>query len=196
MAELSLVILPSDDCHLTSELISLMIRSTLAQIKAWCHQATSHYLCHCWPTSMSSYGIIRPQWLNTWSAANFCENLSPISNDVIWTTKVMQNHWNTRTLGRKYMYLNSTWPGNVVCRHRSINACQVMSCYGTKPLLEPIFTYHHWSSVSLTKTNINLWNDWIGLDFFNDDTCPSGHVSRPSLKDKFVKLLPHLPGAK
>ena len=126
MAELSLVILPSDDCHLTSELISLMIRSTLAQIKAWCHQATSHYLCHCWPTSMASYGIIRPQWLNTWSAANFCENLFPISNDVIWTTKVMQNHWNTRTLGRKYMYLNSTWPGNVVCRHRSINACQVM----------------------------------------------------------------------
>ena len=23
-------------------------------------------------------------------------------------------------------------------------------------------------------------NDWIGLDLFNDDTCPSGHISRPT----------------
>ena len=22
--------------------------------------------------------------------------------------------------------------------------------------------------------------DWIGLDLFNDDTCPSGHISRPT----------------
>ena len=24
------------------------------------------------------------------------------------------------------------------------------------------------------------WMDWIGLDLFNDDTRPSGHISRPT----------------
>ena len=35
-------------------------KSTLDQIMAWCHQATSHYLNQCWPRSMSSYGVRRP----------------------------------------------------------------------------------------------------------------------------------------
>ena len=30
---------------------------------AWCHQATSHYLSQCWPTSLSPYDITRPQWV-------------------------------------------------------------------------------------------------------------------------------------
>ena len=25
--------------------------------------------------------------------------------------------------------------------------------------------------------------DWIGLDLFNDDTCPSGHISHPTQVD-------------
>ena len=35
--------------------------STLVQVMAWCHQASSHYLSQCWPRSMP-YGITRPQW--------------------------------------------------------------------------------------------------------------------------------------
>ena len=38
-------------------------KSTLVQVMAWCHQATSHYLNQCWPSSMSSYDITRPQWI-------------------------------------------------------------------------------------------------------------------------------------
>ena len=30
---------------------------------AWCRQATSHYLSQCWPRSLSSNGITRPQWV-------------------------------------------------------------------------------------------------------------------------------------
>ena len=37
-------------------------KSTLAQVMAWCHQATSHYLSQCWPRSMSPY-VTRPQWV-------------------------------------------------------------------------------------------------------------------------------------
>ena len=40
-------------------------KSTLVQVMAWCHQATSHYLSQCWPRSLS-YGITRPQWINVW----------------------------------------------------------------------------------------------------------------------------------
>ena len=38
-------------------------QSTLVQVMAWCHQATSHYLSQCWPRSLSPSGITRPQWV-------------------------------------------------------------------------------------------------------------------------------------
>ena len=37
-------------------------KSTFVQVMAWCRQATSHYLSQCWPSSMSPYGVARPQW--------------------------------------------------------------------------------------------------------------------------------------
>ena len=39
--------------------------STLGQVMVWCRQATSHYLSQCWPSSMSPYGVTRPQWVNS-----------------------------------------------------------------------------------------------------------------------------------
>ena len=40
-------------------------KSTLVQVMAWCHQATSHYLSQCWPSSLSPYVITRPQWVHS-----------------------------------------------------------------------------------------------------------------------------------
>ena len=40
-------------------------QSTLVQVMAWCHQATSHYLSQCWLRSLSPYGITRPQWVDS-----------------------------------------------------------------------------------------------------------------------------------
>ena len=37
---------------------------TLVQLMAWCHQSPSHYLNHCWPSCITSYGITRVQWVN------------------------------------------------------------------------------------------------------------------------------------
>ena len=39
-------------------------KSTLVQVMSWCRQAPSHYLSQCWPSSMSPYGVTRPQWVN------------------------------------------------------------------------------------------------------------------------------------
>ena len=40
-------------------------KSTLVQVMAWCHQATSHCLNQCWPRFPTPYGVTRPQWVNT-----------------------------------------------------------------------------------------------------------------------------------
>ena len=39
-------------------------KSTLVQVMACCHQATSHYLNQCWPKSLFPNSIPRPQWVN------------------------------------------------------------------------------------------------------------------------------------
>ena len=39
-------------------------KSTLVQVMAWCRQVTSHYLSQCWHSSISPYGVTRPQWVN------------------------------------------------------------------------------------------------------------------------------------
>ena len=44
-------------------------KSTLVQVMAWSRQAASHYLSHCLLSSLSPYGIARPQWVNSlWSS--------------------------------------------------------------------------------------------------------------------------------
>ena len=40
-------------------------KSTLVQVMAWCHQATSHYLSQMWPISMSPYGVTSRQWVKS-----------------------------------------------------------------------------------------------------------------------------------
>ena len=49
-------------------------KSTLVQIMAWCHQATSHYLSQCRPRSPMPYGVTRPQ-----SVKAFYKRLTPCS---------------------------------------------------------------------------------------------------------------------
>ena len=60
VAEVSLMKLPSDECHQTLQMIS-QHSSSLVHVMAWCRQATSHYLNQCWHRSVSPYGVIRPQ---------------------------------------------------------------------------------------------------------------------------------------
>ena len=54
-------------------------QSTLVQVMAWCHQATSHYLSQCWPRSLSPYGVTRPKWVKSrhwliWCRWNYTVN--------------------------------------------------------------------------------------------------------------------------
>ena len=48
-------------------------QSTLVQVMAWCHQATSHYLNQCWPRSLPPYGVTRQQLVTlVYTEYSFC----------------------------------------------------------------------------------------------------------------------------
>ena len=55
-------------------------KSTLVQAMAWCSQATSHYLSQCWPSSMSPYGVTRPQWVIFPEQRGYLSNRSVVFN--------------------------------------------------------------------------------------------------------------------
>ena len=58
----------ADGCDISSEIAFRLTswdlsddKSTLVQVMAWCHTATSHYLNQCWPRPLPSYSITRRQ---------------------------------------------------------------------------------------------------------------------------------------
>ena len=57
-------------------------KSTLVQVMAWCRQATSHYLSHCWPRSLAPYGVTRPQWVNLSQCVHGC--ICALISKCIW----------------------------------------------------------------------------------------------------------------
>ena len=72
--------------HLTDD------KSTLVQVMAWCHQATSHYLSQWWPRSLSPNGITRPQlvktqtifWIIVISWSGICSSIPICTLNAIW----------------------------------------------------------------------------------------------------------------
>ena len=51
-------------------------QSTLVQVMAWCHKATSHYLSQCWLRSLPPYGVTRPQWVNILRLRQHCRHFT------------------------------------------------------------------------------------------------------------------------
>ena len=87
---------------------------------AWCHQATSHYLSQCWPSSMSPYGVTRPQWVN------------PCPAEILLAHKSNFYHFSTCRWHRKFpcgRLLSRTcwWPGDMrtqaISNHAGIILC-------------------------------------------------------------------------
>ena len=56
-------------CAICKQMYVCNLESTSAQVRIWCLQATSHYLGHCCPRSMSPYGVTKPH-LVKWSAVD------------------------------------------------------------------------------------------------------------------------------
>ena len=65
-------------------------KSTMAQVMAWCHQTTSHYLSHCWPRSTLPYDVARLQWVKKFMCYTISnlQNLSLISSRFQWISGI------------------------------------------------------------------------------------------------------------
>ena len=70
-------------------------QSTLVQLMAWCHQATSHYLGKCWPRYLLPYGVTRPQWVKHNSISN--KHFISTSHSECFTTKHFHTFCPVRT---------------------------------------------------------------------------------------------------
>ena len=79
---------------------------------AWCHEATSHYLSQCWPSSLSPYGVTRPQWVK--HKKNLFSQCSPISLSEK-RRKDMKTSENGSTLRMTgHLWENHRWKGLVI----------------------------------------------------------------------------------
>ena len=104
--------LPSDELDLSGD------KSTLVQVMAWRHQATSHYLNQCWPRSLPPYGITRPQWVNTrlytiilnWNPCSLF--FSALENSQVNTPHIRVGIFQDHDDVIKWKHFLHYWPGN------------------------------------------------------------------------------------
>ena len=113
-------------------------KSTLVQVMAWYHQATSHCLSQCWHRFMSQYGVTRPQWVN--AQTHHCYSLCCIKyiskhrklklqtdNRTCWHLK--EEKASDILFLRKPDRLNTLWLNDAIWRHRSESTlAHVMAC--------------------------------------------------------------------
>ena len=114
-------------------------KSTLTQVMAWCRQPTSHYLNQYWLGSMSPYGDIRPQWVNSGNG------LMPTGNSNTPLPEAM--------LTDLLRCTKASWPRHpqhvrVLCANRANTGCTRLSC-GTARLfrngkLDPYHFNKYW----------------------------------------------------
>ena len=71
------------------------------------------------------------------------------------------------------MYSHSFVP--TICRPTCVTSKTAILIGNIYIIISP-----HWDVISSVVFYIQTSVDWIGLDLFNDDTCPSGHISRPT----------------
>ena len=88
-------------------------KSTLVQVMDWCHQETSHFLIQCWPRALLTYGITRPQWVNTLQTKFFFqEHENMFAFFSIFSTLRLFREWKSSLLEDKgSVILHSQWHG-------------------------------------------------------------------------------------
>ena len=138
-------------------------KSTLVQVMAWCHQATSHYLSQCWPRSQSSYGVTRPQWVNSGfnKMATNCRHFQTLYNtlrpgqngshfaDAIFKCIFMnENGWIPIKISLKFV------PKGPINNITALVQIMAWRQPGDKPLSEPIM-------VRLPTHICVTWPQWV-----------------------------------
>ena len=137
-------------------------KSTLVQVMAWCHQATSHYLSQCWSRSMSPNGVTRPHWVKQ----NLCYTFEDeASVDFIYRCRIFK--WVAKT------WLHNRVPGEMAAWSHAPSKKQniwiwfpqqndmsikifLLSCNYLHVILLTIFRFGH----------KNAWHSMVSLSVF------------------------------
>ena len=130
-------------------------KSTLAQVMAWCHQATSHYLNQCWPRSLSPYGFTRLQWVNPCCAEL---NLRHIELYLHLLNSSISQYWNDTgrwnlSLWKKRNCLHYIFI-TMVADDQAIQGAKASVAAGLT-----LFSWNIWVSVPQLLTNL-FWDCW------------------------------------
>ena len=126
-------------------------KSALVQVMAWCSQPASHYPNQYWQSSVTSYGITRPQWVN-YREASRVEGvpLHDIEFGLLQHECIIA-FWE--------FIIKSSRPSDVYMRQRIWSTVvQIIVCrlVGAKPLSEVL--NQCWNIVDLNLRNRLQWN--------------------------------------
>ena len=174
------LILARDSSGISSEIIHRWLsldltdeKSTLVQVMTWCRQAPSHYLSQCWPRSLSPYGIIELQWVNSSSLRGLIFVFKNIIFKCIFMTE-------SEITGPQNALICIT--EDLICDQLTLIQVMAWSCQATSHYwiqcwprtmtsygvtgsqsidwLRPALSDHHLSNVISTLSNINI-NEWM-----------------------------------
>ena len=96
-------------------------KSTLVQVMAWYLMAPSHYLSQCWPRSILLYGVIRPQWVNSQTAAKVRYGWVITSHRKLWdiiTYPCLVHLISYVSKICTIIAIHSMWPATVTIMHK------------------------------------------------------------------------------
>ena len=116
-------------------------KSTLLQVMAWCHQATSYYLSQCWARSMLPYGITRPWWVHLHPMYLHHSRLKSKKTYSYMLSRVVRNRY-SRLLFTSEDHLCAS----LRVQEQSMNMMSQCQCLA--------FTWHHRSTVMTSQCQV------------------------------------------
>ena len=146
--------------------MSLDDQSTLVQVMAWCHHATSHCLSLCWPRSLSPYGVTRPQWVNDKLDS---KEMVAIHRDYTPThdchqNKILVTHFTNAcsiTIPIQFKF-RCTWNWFL-----AIVSLQILSCY--EAVLRTLLSVRPSVHLSACHTFFTMFPSWYHHEIFRND---------------------------
>ena len=111
--------------------------STLVQVMAWCHQASSHYLRQCWFRSLLVYGVTTPIWVNLQELGPISQSVDELINQIFWKFSFYFNFNDSISL-------------------------QICTCHNSSAVVTCAKKWTDWSDNSCSyKSNLYIDNIWI-----------------------------------
>ena len=123
---------------------------------AWCHQAPSHNLIQCWHRWLLPYGIIRPQWFNSYTPSAAYVTLGTLMTSAVYLFHTAERMLRTIIMQNSRL-IQTCSPSKIV--EVWINRF----CIG----------YHWWRRLQPTSSGSPVWymHQWTGSALIQSMAC-------------------------